>query len=82
MKNVSAATTAYGPYVTPLPEGTAAARALRGVRCLVVLGAGGRGLLEAARQARVQHVVLVTAAGGRGGMKRARQGCARPSTSS
>ncbi|GLC39859.1 hypothetical protein PLESTB_001291400 [Pleodorina starrii] len=66
VRDVAAAKTAYGPYATPVPADAAtanAARMLRGVKCLVLLGRPPRGLLEAAAAARgVRHVVLLSAA--------------------
>jgi hypothetical protein len=62
VKDVAAAKNAYGPYTTPLPTDSAGPRALRGVKCLVLLGRPARGLLEAAKAAKVKHVVLVGAA--------------------
>ena len=67
VKDVAAAKNAFGPYVQPLsldPNSAALApKALRGTRCLVVLGPAGK-LLGAARQAKVEHVVVVSAEGG------------------
>ncbi|GLC67063.1 hypothetical protein PLESTF_000511000 [Pleodorina starrii] len=65
VRDVAAAKTAYGPYATPVPADAAtanAARMLRGVKCLVLLGRPPRGLLEAAAARGVRHVVLLSAA--------------------
>ncbi|GIL77629.1 hypothetical protein Vretimale_6801 [Volvox reticuliferus] len=63
VRDVAAAKTAYGPYATPLPADAGTnPRALRGVKCLVLLGRPVRGLMEAAKAARVKHVVLLSSA--------------------
>ncbi|GIL49809.1 hypothetical protein Vafri_6123 [Volvox africanus] len=63
VRDIAAAKTAYGPYATPLPtDAGTSPRALRGVKCLVLLGRPVRGLIEAAKAARVKHVVLLSSA--------------------
>ncbi|GLI62964.1 hypothetical protein VaNZ11_005821, partial [Volvox africanus] len=63
VRDLAAAKTAYGPYATPLPtDAGTSLRALRGVKCLVLLGRPVRGLIEAAKAARVKHVVLLSSA--------------------
>lgn len=73
VRDVAAAKAGFGPYIDPVSVDVGAtqslARALRGVRTLVLLGRVG-GLLAAAKQAGVEKVVLLStagAAGARGG---------------
>eukprot|EP00878_Enallax_costatus_P012929 GHUV01013502.1.p1 GENE.GHUV01013502.1~~GHUV01013502.1.p1 ORF type:complete len:266 (+),score=88.18 GHUV01013502.1:1977-2774(+) len=66
VKDTAAATTGYGPYVEPISVDTNSAgelaRALRNVRCVVVLGKLGS-ILPAAQKAGIQRVVLLSTAG-------------------
>lgn len=63
---MAASKNAFGPYVQPVSfdpgNAAVAAKALRGARCLLLLGPPGK-LLAVAKQAKVQHLVLVSAAG-------------------